>query len=70
VALVQDRGFPMTQDARTRGLIMIEHAQQVIDQLEDDLDLIGMIGALVDNPDEIRVGPSGPELIEIDEIIG
>jgi hypothetical protein len=34
------------------------------------LDLIGMIGAPADNPDEIRVGPSGPELIQIDEIVG
>jgi hypothetical protein len=29
-----------------------------------------MIGALADNPDEIRVGPSDPGLIEIDEIVG
>jgi hypothetical protein len=28
-----------------------------------------MIGAPADNPDEIRVGPSDHEIIEIDEII-
>jgi hypothetical protein len=33
VAPVQDRGFPMTQDAWTRGFLMIEQAQRVIDQL-------------------------------------
>jgi hypothetical protein len=70
VAPVQDRGFPMTQDARERGFLMIEQAQQVIDQLQDDPDLIGMTGSPADNPDEIQVGPSGPELIEIDEIVG
>jgi hypothetical protein len=70
VAPVQDRGFPMTQDAQERGFLMIEQVQRVIDQLQDDLDLIGMIGSPTDNPDEIWVGPSGPELIEIDEIVG
>jgi len=29
-----------------------------------------MIGSPIDNPDETRVGPSDPELIEIDEITG
>jgi hypothetical protein len=29
-----------------------------------------MTRAPADNPDEIRVGPSGPELIQIDEIVG
>jgi hypothetical protein len=55
----------MTQDARERGLIMIEHVQ-----LKEDPYLIGMIGAPTNDPDEIRVGPSDHELIEIDEIVG
>jgi hypothetical protein len=38
--------------------------------LQDDPDLIGMTRAPTDNPDESRVGPSGPELIQIDEIVG
>jgi hypothetical protein len=49
---------------------MIEQAQWIIDQLQDDPDLTGMTGSPVDNPDEIQIGPSGPELIDIDEIIG
>jgi hypothetical protein len=48
---------------------MIEKVQLVIYQLQDDPDLIGMMGAPVDNPYESHVGPSGPELIQIDEIV-
>jgi hypothetical protein len=36
VALVQGRGTPMAQDAWERGLLMLEHAQWIIDQLQDD----------------------------------
>jgi hypothetical protein len=38
--------------------------------MQDDPDLKGMIGSLVDNPDEIQAVPSGPNLIDIDEISG
>ena len=69
VALVHDRGFPMTQNAWARGFLMIEQVQRVIDQLQYDLDLIKMIRAPANNPDEILAGPRGPELIEIDEIL-
>jgi hypothetical protein len=68
VALVQDRGFPMMQDTRERGFLMIEQAQLVIDQLKDDSELIGMMRSPIDNPDESQRGPSSPELINIDEI--
>jgi hypothetical protein len=70
VASVHDRGFPMTQDARERGFLIMEQAQRVIDQLQDDPNLIAMTGSPVDNPDESQTGPSGPELINIDEITG
>jgi hypothetical protein len=60
----------MTQDAWERGLLMIEHAQWIIDQLQDDPDLIGMTRLPADNPDESQMGPSGPEFIDIDEITG
>jgi hypothetical protein len=38
--------------------------------LQVDPDLTGMTGSLADNPDEIQVIPSDPELIDIDEIVG
>jgi hypothetical protein len=69
VAPLQDRGFPMIQDTQERGLLMIEQAQQIIDQLQDDPDLIAMTRTFpADNPDEIQIGPSGPKLIDINEI--
>jgi hypothetical protein len=58
-----------SKDLCIRKIIRL-HNQQVIDQMKDDPDLIGMIGAPTDNPYESRVGLSGPELIEIDEITG
>jgi hypothetical protein len=70
VALVQNKGFPMTPEAHERGFLMIEQAQRVIDQLQDDPDLIEITRVPADNPIESRVGPSGPELIQIDEITG
>jgi hypothetical protein len=60
----------MTQDARDRGFLMIEQVQWIIDQLQDDPDLTGMTGSPADNPDGSQTGPSGPEFIDIDEIIG
>jgi hypothetical protein len=44
--------------------------QRVIDQLQDILHLLGMMRIPAENLDEIRAGPSGPELLQIDEIIG
>jgi hypothetical protein len=44
--------------------------QQIIDQLQDDPDLIGMTRIPTNNPDESQIGPSSPELIDIDEITG
>jgi hypothetical protein len=59
----------MTPEAHARGLILIEQSQRVIDQLQDDSDLIEMERVPADNSVEIWVGPSGPELIQIEEII-
>jgi hypothetical protein len=42
----------------------------VIDQLQDDPHLIGMMGSPAENLDESKASPSGPGLIGIDEIIG
>jgi hypothetical protein len=60
----------MTKNTQARGFLMIEQAQRVIDQLQDDPQFIEMKGSPVDDPDESRVGPSTLELIEIDETVG
>jgi hypothetical protein len=70
VALIQEINFPEAQDARERGLLMYEHAQQIMDQMQDNPDLIRMPMLPANNPDEIQIGPSGPELIDVDEIVG
>jgi hypothetical protein len=49
---------------------MIEQVHWIIDQLQDDLDLTGMTGSPVNNSDEIQIGLSNDELIDIDEITG
>jgi hypothetical protein len=70
VTPVQDRGLPEAQDAWERGLLMLEHVQWIIDQLQDDPDIINMTRLPADNPDESQTGPSGPEFIDLDEITG
>jgi hypothetical protein len=49
---------------------MLDHAQRIIDQLQDYPDLISMTGLPADNPDRSQTGPSGPEFIDLDEITG
>jgi hypothetical protein len=70
IAPMQGRDIHLVQDAWERGLLMLEWAQQVLDQLQDDPDLSEMTGSPVDNPDRSQVGTSGPEFIDIDEIDG
>jgi hypothetical protein len=60
----------MSQDVWERKLLMIEQAQWIIDQLQDDLDLTSMTSLPDDNPDESEVGLGGPQFIDIDQIIG
>jgi hypothetical protein len=66
--LVQGRGFPMALDTRERGLFMLEKAQQMIDRLQDDPDIVETTGSLADNPGRSQAGPSNPEFIDLDEI--
>jgi hypothetical protein len=40
----------MTHDVWARGFLMIEQAQKIIDHLQDDPDLIGMVGDPTENP--------------------
>jgi hypothetical protein len=49
---------------------MIEKVKRIIDQLQDDPDLTRMMGSHSNNLYEFHTGPSGPELIDIDEIAG
>jgi hypothetical protein len=70
VTLVQNKGFYLTPEGPSRGLLLIEKAQRVIDQLENDLDLVEMTRVPVDNPVERRIGPSGPVPIQIEDITG
>jgi hypothetical protein len=65
---IQGRGFPMALDARERGFFMLEKAQQMIDQLQDDPDIVETMGSLTDNPGVSQAGPSNPEFIYLDEI--
>jgi hypothetical protein len=49
---------------------MLEHAQQIIDQLQDDPDILNMERIFEDNPDRSQMGPSGPKFIDLDDITG
>jgi hypothetical protein len=40
----------MELDAQERGLFMLEQAQLMIDQLQDDPDIIETMGSPTDNP--------------------
>jgi hypothetical protein len=70
VTPVQDRSSPRGSGSWERGLLMLEHVQWIIDQLQDDLNIINMERLPTDNPDEIQTGPSDPEFIDLDEITG
>jgi hypothetical protein len=59
-----------TREAQRRGLLLLEGAQRVIDQLQNYLDLIEMSRIPVDYPIKIRGEPSGLESIQLEEIIG
>jgi hypothetical protein len=70
VTLVQDRSSPKAQAAWERGLLMLEHVQRIIDQLQDDPNIINMPRLPVDYLDERQTGPSSPKFIYLDEITG
>jgi len=57
-------------EAHARGFLLMEQAQRVMDQLQNDSELVEMKSVPADNPIEIQVGPSDPEPIQIEEIIG
>jgi hypothetical protein len=47
---------------------MLEHAQQIIDQLQDHPDILNMAKLFEDNLDRSQVSPSSPEFIDLDDI--
>jgi hypothetical protein len=57
-----------TTVAQRREFLLLEGAQRVIDQLENDLEIIEMMRIPLDNPSTIRGDPSGLESIELEEI--
>jgi hypothetical protein len=67
---MQGRDIHLAQDAQERGLLMLEQAYHVLDQLRDDPDLSETKGSPVDKPEISQVVTSGPEFIDIDEIVG
>jgi hypothetical protein len=59
-----------TTEEQRRGFLLLEGAQRVIDQLQNDLDLIEMMRIPIDNAIKIRGEPSGLESIQLEEITG
>jgi hypothetical protein len=53
-----------------RRLLMYEKAQWMMNQMRDNPDLVRMPRLLIDSPEEISVGPSGFEFIDLDNING
>jgi hypothetical protein len=67
---MQGRSSPEAQDVQERGLLMFEHVQRIMDQMKNNSDILNMARLPKDNPDESQIGPSGPKLIDVDEITG
>jgi hypothetical protein len=59
-----------TTEAQRRGLLLLEGAQRVIDQLENDPQIIEMMRIPLDDPITIREEPNGSESIQLEEITG
>jgi hypothetical protein len=58
-----------TTEAQRRGFLLIEGAQRIIDQFQNDPDLIEMTRVPSHEPVKIQGEPSGPEPIQIKETI-
>jgi hypothetical protein len=65
---VQDRSSPEAQDARERGLLVLEHAQRIVDHLQDDPNILNMARLSEDNPDRSQMSPRNLEFIDLDDI--
>jgi hypothetical protein len=70
VTPVQDRNFPEAQDAGREGGLMYQQAQQIMNQMRDNPDLIRLPRLPTDSPEEILAGPSGPDFMNLDNING
>jgi hypothetical protein len=71
-ALISNKGIRAaeTTEAQRRGFILLEGAQRIIDQLQNDPDLVYMSRILVDRPIKNKGEPSGLEPIQIEQITG
>jgi len=58
-----------TTEAQRRGLLFLEGAQIIIDQLQNDPDLVEMSRIPTDDPITSRRDPSGLDPIQLEEII-
>jgi hypothetical protein len=68
VAPIQEINFPRGSGCMGERVTHDEQVQWIMDQMQDNPDLIRMTMLPTDNPDESQIGPSGPELIDLDEI--
>jgi hypothetical protein len=59
-----------TTEAQRRGFLLLEGAQRIIDQLQNDPDLVDMSRIPIDDPITSRGERSGLEPIQLEEIIG
>ena len=50
------------------GLLMLEHVQWIMDQLQDDSNILNMTRLTEDNLDRSQTSPRGPEFIDLDDI--
>jgi hypothetical protein len=70
VTPMQDGSSPEARDVWERGLLMFEHAQRIINQLQNYIDILNMDRIPEDNSNRSHMGPRGPEFIDLDQIIG
>jgi hypothetical protein len=59
-----------TAEAQRRRFLLLEGAQRIINQLQNDFDLIEMMRIPIDDPIKIQGEPSGLNSMQLEEITG